>query len=436
MAILNLGDGSDGDITISTGAVLQTTLMTGGRSYADGVCYRVNSLSSSSVTVTATPNGIVAGDEIILINVRAGSDTSNYDNSGNYEFLGVHSIDGNTINFTSNKLNNYGDNGGDINVHLHSVFVQRVPNYNNLTIDTGITLSVSPYSGAASSGMCVLKAKESMIIQGTIQTYTNGLQGNNTGNGIGIGFGRGLTGNFGYMSGSGAGYGTAGENSSAEGSSLSGGTTYGSAQLDKLYLGSSGGSGLRSTACRNAGGNGGGIIFLSASTLNISGVLGANGGAGGNGDSSARYAGGGGAGGSILLHCGTLVVSGADTITATGGPRMGNYSVPGYGGAGGAGRIALYYLIGDSGAITQATSPNAYTATISMPFKITGVINGAVGNVRITIHDQDSAQLLATSSGTNGAYELDAPGLGPYDVIAKDSNGAIVGYGNVTAYET
>lgn len=432
MTTLRVGDGSDGDVTISSGAILQTTLITGGRSYADGVCYRVSSMSSSSVTATAAPNGIVAGDEVIIINVISRTRTGNDTNVGNYEFIDVQSIDGNTINFASTKQNDYGDAGGDTNVNAHFVYVQRVPNYNNLTLNTGITLDSIDHS-SDSSGICVLKAKETMTIEGTINNLADGAPLGDMGDGWNIGYGNGV--GSGYQAGAGASYGTVGGEGKVDGT-LQPGVTYGTPDMaGKLHIGSSGGSGHRTGYGDRNGGIGGGAVFLIAMVLDISGIIDVDGAKGPPINSSQRRAGGSGSGGSILLHAGELIISGTDNIHCNGGAR--NYShsnYGGWGGAGGQGRIATFYNTGNESAVLQATAPDAYIDTISTSYKINGTIQGATGIVRISVHDKDSAQLLGTTSGTNGAYEMETPGIGPYDVVAKDPDGAIIGYGNVTAY--
>jgi hypothetical protein len=79
-----------------------------------------------------------------------------------------------------------------------------------------------------------------------------------------------------------------------------------------------------------AGGNGGGLIRLSARTLQLDGTIGANGGNGG-------FLGGGGSGGAIWLSTRTL--AGAGALQASGG------NGDGYSGGGGGGRIAIYYEV-------------------------------------------------------------------------------------------
>jgi hypothetical protein len=85
MAILNAGNGNDGNITISAAKNINTDILADGRSHADGVAYRINAITNNTVTtVTASPLGIAQNDEILLINLKGTSDV-NYDNAGNYE---------------------------------------------------------------------------------------------------------------------------------------------------------------------------------------------------------------------------------------------------------------------------------------------------------------------------------------------------------------
>ena len=69
MPTLNLGDGADGSITISANKNINSDLITGGRSYADGVYSKVNEIGASSVTLPAGLDGLAAGDEVMLINL-------------------------------------------------------------------------------------------------------------------------------------------------------------------------------------------------------------------------------------------------------------------------------------------------------------------------------------------------------------------------------
>ncbi len=128
--------------------------------------------------------------------------------------------------------------------------------------------------------------------------------------------------------GSGGGHGgSGGRGSHSEGHSA--GPPYG--DLYEPYMfGSSGGPGVG----REAGGTGGGIIWMNVTGfILIDGEVSAN---GGYADSSG---GGGGSGGSIWMYCN--LIRGYGQITANGGPGSTNMTSPGGGGAGG--RIALYF---------------------------------------------------------------------------------------------
>ena len=100
--------------------------------------------------------------------------------------------------------------------------------------------------------------------------------------------------------------------------------SYGNPQLPD-ELGSGGGG----NGSSNAGGNGGGLVKISAGTMSLLGSILADGG-------TVPYS-GGGSGGGIQINVGTLTGSG--TISARGGAATANTNY----GAGGGGRIAIYY---------------------------------------------------------------------------------------------
>lgn len=130
--------------------------------------------------------------------------------------------------------------------------------------------------------------------------------------------------------------GNGGSNSTGGGGG--GGGTYGSADLSKLYLGSGGGCGGRySGYAPGFGGQGGGLLYISADEINCAGSIVSNGGNGGN---SSTYSGGGGgaSGGSVYLEAVDLILS--NSIASVGGNAGSAY----YGnpaGNGGKGRIRL-----------------------------------------------------------------------------------------------
>jgi hypothetical protein len=188
------------------------------------------------------------------------------------------------------------------------------------------------------------------------------------------GYGTAGTGGMGY-----GGYpngGDGGTNQSGDGGGPGpgggggGGGTYGDSGLLDLFFGSAGaggGSYTDSGSLGAAGGDGGGVIYIAANTVTISGSL-ENNGLTGNSTSCTtgdyEGAGGGGAGGSTKILGNTLTI-GSGVTTSTGGAKGSgctNGSVTSNnGGLGGSGRIAIYYTVSVSG----STSPAAETASIA-----------------------------------------------------------------------
>jgi len=145
-----------------------------------------------------------------------------------------------------------------------------------------------------------------------------------------------------------------------------GGGTYGDTDLTQLFFGSSGGrGGKHSSGTPGNGGDGGGIVYIAADTITITGAIYANGQNGSNSSSSAgdySGGGGGGAGGSLRLIGNTLTL-GADLISAThgnGGAGIvnGSWNNAAYGGDAGDGRIKVNYITSSTGTISSpATTP-------------------------------------------------------------------------------
>ena len=131
------GTGTDGSVTISASKNINTDIITAGRSYADGIAYKIDASTATGTNLTTnnTPNGIVAGDEVLLINLQGWN--SDYADVGNYEFLSISSVDGTTINFSTSIQNSY-DGATASN---QKVVVQRVPQYADITINSGQTLT-------------------------------------------------------------------------------------------------------------------------------------------------------------------------------------------------------------------------------------------------------------------------------------------------------
>jgi hypothetical protein len=164
--------------------------------------------------------------------------------------------------------------------------------------------------------------------------------GGHAGSGGGAGYGSFGYGGFSYSSannGLNGGEGFSGNGgSNGTGGGGGGGGTYGDSTLTRLYFGCGGGSGGRhSSYVPGAGGNGGGIVFLTTFQIMINGILSSNGINGANYGSHYSGGGGGGAGGSIFINGHTVSIETGGSIMASGGAGGTGY----YGNSGGAGGV-------------------------------------------------------------------------------------------------
>lgn len=177
------------------------------------------------------------------------------------------------------------------------------------------------------------------------------------GAGGGGGYGSAGNGGAGISNGSNGGTETSGDggldSSTDSAGGGGGGGTYGEADLDTLMFGSSGGSGGAYTGeTGGSGGDSGGIVYISANTVTVSGGIRSNGSAGTAGSGTYRGGGGGGSGGSIKIE-GSSLTLGSSLVTATGG--NGGAGATYTGGTGGTGRIAVNY----ESSISGTTSPSS-----------------------------------------------------------------------------
>jgi hypothetical protein len=224
---------------------------------------------------------------------------------------------------------------------------------NNITV-TGNTVSTSAGYNYGPSGT-----------RTTTQPAANGYQGegpaadssqSTSANGSSGGGGEG--GNEGRAGGGGGGYAASGANGESIGTSGAGtgGGTDGSADLTDMLFGGTGGTGGANNGATDGdlggyGGRGGGIIFLFAKDVTLSGSLISN---GGNGtDRSEGGGGGGGAGGSVIVVCQTATLGTNKITVAAGSGGTGSAGGAGNGGAGAVGRIAVHH----SGTVTGTTTP-------------------------------------------------------------------------------
>ncbi len=467
---LNYGSGSDGDATLTSSKNVNTDNLGSSSDQngatADGIAYRVvTNPASTSIDVGQTPTGFVAGDKALLINLQGygvltPAEVRDYADTGNYEILDVTGTSGNLIHVALAPVKTYA--GSDFT--RQKVFIQRIPQLHNLTLNSGGVLTASAWDGGATAGatgiVAVLVNGTLTVSGGTIQSDAKGYRGyamrvggeayNGVGGGTGayfsttvatngvcggggggsaLGSSVGGAGGGGYIQcpGGGAGYGTEGfggqsvpgpwgQNASGIQSGNGGagdygggggGGTYGSSDLAKIYLGAAGGgAGGGGTPGDYYGGSGGGIVWIKAQTLTCtSGTVGSN---GGNG--TYEYfgsGGGGGAGGSILIKCGSASL-GSQLVSARGGDGTGNPSGGwGIGGKGGHGRIAVY-------AVTTSgqTTPTAYYPIYTLPTTPTSLVASLVGTSQIRL------DWTGSSSVQGYKIERSSTGANPWTILA------------------
>ncbi|MCA9459333.1 MAG: hypothetical protein KC550_02180 [Nanoarchaeota archaeon] len=345
------GDGSDGSLTVS---VLDTIV--NDYTYLSGV----ETSGTSTITVN-DGTSFTAGDEILIIQMQDGSGSGE---AGRYEFNIISSKLGNDLTLNTSLSQTYGSGAFD-QIGASSTQIVRIPQYTNVTINSGGSISAPAWNGYV-GGIVVFRAQDFVRTNGYINVSDRGFRGgdcNGCGNadwgdqGEGIsGLGTSSTsandngGGGGYgpdgyngEPGGGGGYGSSGnDGNSAEGFDAFGGSIIGSSDLSKIFFGGGAGAGgdndNRNPRPENV--DGAGIVMVFTKEF-IDGRVHAIGEKGIFGDSGASGGvSGSGAGGTIWISA--LKMNLTD-VNASGGSET-NGSLGDVGGAGGNGRIRLDYL--------------------------------------------------------------------------------------------
>ncbi|MBI5545279.1 MAG: hypothetical protein HY901_15420, partial [Deltaproteobacteria bacterium] len=365
------GEGSDGNLTApgSSRVVNTYAYVTDATVAAGATALHVNDASGFSVD-----------DEVLVIQMSGSSGT------GEYEFALIQSVEANVLTLQDALSKTY--RSGVFNTTAAwATQVVRVPHFADVSIGASESIVAASWNGYV-GGVVAFRAQQ-LVVAGAIDVgsrgYRRGAIGNHNspanaadkygeqgestyGRGTrtypakSLGGGGGTHGgNYGQNSpggGGGGGHGTAGVGGCCAtwfvGQYGQAGGAYGSADLSTLFMGSAGG-------CANSNaGNGGGIVYVGARSIEVQGAgwIGANGGQG-------ETASGAGAGGSIFLAAPTMTI-GSSRVVAAGGPQSGRWcssAVPGrctgYGGAGGVGRIRL-----DSRTLVGTSHPAAYLVSL------------------------------------------------------------------------
>ena len=336
---INPGSGNDGNVTVSTNTDINATSLISGRTCADGgdaVNYSVTALTATSATLTQAPSAgcLAVGDEVLLINLQG--NTTAFANVGKWETLKISSINQNIINFTTAKANYYGDGAtNDNNIGTASsnqrVMLQRVPNYNNLVVNAGVSFYPNAWNDVL-GGVFFVRAKTASI-DGTVSASGKGYIG--AAGTSGSGALPGGTGGESFCGPGGAiGNGAVGGNGAAggggSGGSYAGGTGYCGGGGGGGNSGAAGGTGSANQG--GAGGGGGGFV-----------------GAGGGGGYGTYGNGGGG-------NSGTAANGGTTQSGNGGGGATGGGNGGGGGGGGTYGDANLTRLMFGSAAVQEEYS--------------------------------------------------------------------------------
>ncbi|MCD4771681.1 hypothetical protein K8R30_04695 [archaeon] len=327
--------------------------------------------------------------------------------------------------------------------------------YDNVLIESGVTVTVCDYNGTEGTGVLNFSAEDTFTLESgaTINGNGKGYRGGakatmwdndgSSGEGDGAG-GAGVkhsTGDPYWLGGGGgAGYGGAGGTGGEGGLSSAyggtGGSSYGNQSvLDVMFLGSGGGSGPTapgSDGDGGTGGDGGGAFILYARNVSINGQIQASGNSGQYGEpyGDARFGGsGGGSGGSIFIK-GKFVNINSATLRANAGSGSDAYfyvtkdGAAGGGGGGAGGRITIAY---------QYTLQNS-SSTISVSAgsggdEDDGGSDGNSGSLGVIYYTQDGDFPIETIEELISFYSFDysegnitVSQTGDY-MIDLDSNG-------------
>jgi len=164
--------------TIAADVDLSTTAVSAGRACAESPSYSVTSVpSGASVTVATVPTGdcLVAGDEVMLINLQGTRGMTA--NVGNWELLRVASVAGALITFTSARTRFYGATaGGDDSIGTaagsQKVAVVRVPRLGATSIASGKKVTTAAWDGVKGGVLAIRAAR--LVISGTIDVSAAG----------------------------------------------------------------------------------------------------------------------------------------------------------------------------------------------------------------------------------------------------------------------
>ena len=425
----DFGAGEDGDLTVG-GTYNINTNSQPGRLFPDAVNFVVTEVGAAQVVVRGGVGGLEIGDEVLLINLQG--DATNHGNVGNYEIKEVARINygQNTVFFTTNLTKIYGatDSNGDITGQ--KIMLQRVPRYRSLTVNG--TLTADAWNGEK-GGVMFVKVLQSTEVLGSInmdrkgyrsatykagESYTGPAVRQYTANGGGgAGYDYQCGGSsytYYHTVGAGGSYGTAGQSYSRGGSRIGSGdpvgTTYGTADQARWFLGSAGGYATyhrcyrgRYNCCRatDSGSTAGGIAVLWSNGLSVRGTI----------SSRAGNANLSGSGGSVFLRARSMNV-GNNRVTAAAHTR------------GGHGRIRLDFF-GLSGTTTPEFHPGFAGDTVVQTNDLSGVGNPLASvTLRQALEDRRGGTISyqVSNGATDGEQNLIWHPIAPGETVNFPQN--------------
>ncbi len=401
------GNGTNGALTISS----NTT-----ESPIDSAC--TGTIATNTLSAT---NASFASGQVILIHQTRGT------NAGQWQRTSIDSYTTGVIT-TVDALNGTYTAGAQVRV---------IPQYTNVTIDAGFTYTAKAWNGTV-GGILAFIASGTVTVNGTISASQRGFTATDTtrsGNNYKQGDGSAGAGNFSYVAngngggggdgehgsqtwtgGGGGGHAFAGQNGTSRngGATVSGGASAGSSDLTTMVFGGAGG------VYENAGGAGGGAIFLSGVTFTM-GATGSVVSSGGN--STAAVFGssspGAGAGGSILIKAQTATL-GTTQISASGGTAgAGIYGTPG--GNGSVGRMHLDYYTSYTGTVGTgsftATQDGTLVSNTGQMLRLSLSSNGSNSEVlsmpiNLTLGTWQQVGVSWDASASTAEFMLNASSLG------------------------
>jgi gliding motility-associated-like protein len=394
----------------------------------------VTTVTSNSATLNAI-GPFQVGDKVLIIQMKGAAITTtntlafgtitNLGNAGNFEFITIASINGNTVNFSSNLCKSYTSAG--------KVQLVRVPVYSNVTLIG--TVTAQPWNGTT-GGIVAIEATNSITFNANINVSGQGFIGGavyngffscndpnfanqnagKKGEGIAIppatmdsnraplanGGGGSNTGNPGAGGGGNGGAGGRGGNE-----------FYGSCQLNasyglgglapsyasfKAYLGGGGGGGYKDNGLNaTAGSNGGGMVFLTSPMINGNNFTVDARGNNVIGNTDSEGAGGGGAGGYVYYMCNNTSSSMNIDLRGGNGGNIFNtlWSSACHGPGGGGGGGAVSYQQG------------------AIPANVTNLLTG--GNPGMVLHNGPAC------TGTSHSAAGGAPGIQVFNYPAPSA---------------